>query len=68
MTHLFNSYDGVIFHDHPDTAIGHCQSTLANFEGSPLAVGGYNGNNNRAETLDIVDNTWTEVAAYPYHN
>ena len=34
---------------------------------APLAVGGYGPYTNKAETLDLATNTWTEVAEYPYH-
>ena len=35
---------------------------------APLAVGGYSPNTNKAESLDIASNTWTEVDNYPYHD
>ena len=63
-----NSYDGNIFHIHADSKNGHYQTTLANIEGSPLAVGGYGPSINKAETYDIETNTWTEVTDYPYHD
>ena len=61
------SYDGYIFHNAADSKNGHFRTTLANIEGSPLAVGGYSPNTNKAETYDIGTNTWNEVADYPYH-
>ena len=62
------SYNGKIFHQQADSNYGHDYSTLAKIEGTPLAVGGYAFNINKAEILDISTNTWTEVADYPYHN
>ena len=62
------SYDGDVFHNHANSNTGHYQTTLANIEGSPLAVGGYNPTTTKAETYDIATNTWTEVADYPYHD
>ena len=64
---LSKSYDGDIFHIHADSKSDHHRITLANIEGSPLAVGGYSPNINKAETYDIATNTWIEVANYPYH-
>ena len=43
-------------------------TTLANIEGSPLAVGGNSPETNKAETYDISANKWTEIGDYPYHN
>ena len=62
------SYDGDIFHSHTNSKNVHHETTLANFEGSPLAVGGYNPMTNKAETYDISSKTWNEVADYPYHD
>ena len=62
------SYDGFAFHNHANSKNGHDLTTLANFEGSPLAVGGYSPETNKAETYDISANTWNEVADYPYHD
>ena len=61
------SYDGIIFHNQADSKNGHYQTTLANIDDAPLAVGGYGPNIKKAEILDISSNTWTEVADYPYH-
>ena len=66
--HPIGSYDGDIFHSHANSKNGHHETTLANFEGSPLAVGGYNPTTNKAETYDISSKTWNEVADYPYHD
>ena len=68
-----NSYDGYTYHGHEDSKIGHVYTTLANTNGSPLAVSGYHGYTDgfyhkRAETFDISTNTWTEVDDYPYGN
>ena len=62
------SYDGDIFHNQADAKNGHADTTLANIDGAPLAVGGYSSNTNKAEILDISSNTWTEIAEYPYHD
>ena len=62
------SYDGDIFHNHADSKNGHYMTTLANIEGSPLAVGGNSPETNKAETYDISANKWTEIGDYPYHN
>ena len=67
-TLLYLSYDGLGFHNQADTKNAHHYTTLAKTDGTPLAVGGYNANTNKAETFDISANTWTEVANYPYHN
>ena len=61
------SYDGSVFHNQADSKNGHHRTTLANIDGAPLAVGGWNSNTNKAEILDISSNAWTEVADYPYH-
>ena len=62
------SYDGFVFHNHANSKNGHYITTLANIDGSPLAVGGASPEINKAETYDISTNTWTEVADYPYHD
>ena len=62
------SYDGSIFHTHAVSENGHYATTLANVEGSPLAVGGSDPETNKAETYDISTNTWTQIADYPYHS
>ena len=62
-----NSYDGDVFHNSADSKNGHHWTTLATIDGAPLAVGGTDSNTNKAETLDLATNTWTEVADYPYH-
>ena len=61
------SYDGFVFHNVADTKNGHYYTTLAKIDGAPLAVGGTSSNTNKAETLDISSNVWSEVAEYPYH-
>ena len=63
-----SSYDGFIFHEHASSKTGHTLTTLANIEGSPLAVGGFSPDTNKAETYDISANLWTEIAEYPYHD
>ena len=62
------SYNGQIFFNQADSKNAHYWTTLAKIEEAPLAVGGYSSNTNKAETLDISTNTWTEVADYPYHD
>ena len=62
------SYDGVRFRNHVDSKHKHWETSLANIEGSPLAVGGYSPATNKAETYDISTDVWTEVADYPYHD
>ena len=62
------SYDGVIFHNQADAKNGHYYTTLAKIDETPLAVGGQSSNTNKAETLNIASNTWTEIAEYPYHS
>ena len=66
---IFHSYDGDAFHQHSNSKNGHYTTTLANMEGSPLAVSGRSGStwHNKSETYDISTDTWTEVAEYPYH-
>ena len=61
------SFDGYIFHNQADSKIGHYKTTLAKIDEAVLAVGGQSPDINKAETFDISSNTWTEVAAYPYH-
>ena len=56
-----------MFHNHADSKNGHYYTSLAKIDGAPLAVGGVGSNTNKAETLDISSNVWTEVAEYPYH-
>ena len=41
---------------------------MGNYNGAPLAVGGYNPNLNKAETFNIESNTWTEREEYPFHD
>ena len=65
---LVFSYDGDAFRHHADSKNEHYEISMANFEDSPLAVGGYSPNTNKAETYDISTNIWTEVADYPYHD
>ena len=42
---------------------------MANSNGAPLAVGGYNLSDwiAKAEIFNIATNTWAEIADYPYH-
>ena len=61
------SYDGYFFHNQTNSKNEHGYTTLAKFDEAPLAVGGAYAYTNKAETFDIASNTWTEVAAYPYH-
>ena len=68
MNDFFSSYDGYAFRSHADSKYGHFYTSLANFKDSPLAVGGFSTNTNKAETYGIATNTWTEVASYPYHD
>ena len=63
----FYSYDGAVFHNHPDSKNGHYSTTLANSNGSPLAVGDYNYKHSKAEIFNIATNTWTDIDDYPYH-
>jgi len=58
---------GFIFHNQADVTNEHFQTSLANIDGDPLAVGG-NSSYTKAEILDIASNTWTEIAEYPYHD
>lgn len=62
------SYDGTAFRNHADAKNGHYITTLANHDGSPLAVGGHDPNIKKVEIYDISANTWSEVADYPYHD
>ena len=64
------SYDGSVFHNQVDSKYGHPWTTLAKIDGAPMAVGGSHVGSatNKAETLDISSNVWTEVAEYPYHD
>ena len=64
----FSSYDGAVFHNQADSKHGHYYTSLAKIDGAPLAVGGSSSNTNKAETLDVSTNTWTEVAYYPYYD
>ena len=63
------SFDGDVFHNHTYAINGHTYTTLANINGFPLAVGGYNetSHTNKAEIFDISANDWIEKADYPYH-
>ena len=66
---LFYSYDGDVFRNHPNSKNGHTESTLANSNEAPLAVGGYSGSDytSKAEIFNITTNTWAELADYPHH-
>ena len=63
-----HSYDGDAFHNHQDSKFKHQYITLANTNGSPLAVGGYSDvrAHKKSETYDISANSWNEVDDYPY--
>ena len=61
------SYDEITFHNQTNSNNEHHKTTLANIDGAPLAVGGYDPYIKKAEIFDISSNTWTEVADYPYH-
>ena len=61
------SYDGASSKTHASTTYSHYTTSLADFDGSPLAVGGWNDPNNRTEIFNIENNKWTEAADYPYH-
>ena len=62
------SFDGQSFYNHTDSTHGHYFTSLANLDGSPLAVGGSGPNINKTEIYDIASHTWTEVEDYPYHD
>ena len=62
------SFDGNVFHSQADSKYGHFWTTLAKIDEAPLAVGGVNSSTKKAETFDVLTNTWTEVADYPYHD
>ena len=62
------SYNGQTFFNQADSKNAHYSTALAKIEGAPLAVGADDAKTNKAETLDISTNTWTEVADYPYHD
>ena len=68
LNNFFPSYDGYAFRSQADSKYGHYRTSLANFKDSPLAVGGYSPNTNKAEIYDISTNSWTEVANYPYYD
>lgn len=61
------SYDGNNFFNHTNSIFGHRKTSLANYNGSPMAVGGYS-KSNKTEIYDISTDTWTEAAEYPYHD
>ena len=67
---LFNSFDGELHYNHPNSTVGHTHTSLGNIDGNPLAVGGeveQGINSNRTEIFDIQANMWVEVEEYPYH-
>ena len=70
-SHFTGSYDGVVFQSHQNSKNGHSESTMAKWNESPLAVGGWNQESSgwisKAEIFNIATNTWTELADYPYH-
>ena len=57
-----------MFHNEADSKNGHYYTSLAKIGEAPLAVGGFGSYTNKAETLDLSTNTWTEVSDYPYHD
>ena len=63
------SYDGAAFHQHADSNHGHYITSLANSNGSPFAVCGQSESTytNKTEIYDVLANTWTVTAPYPYH-
>ena len=63
----FYSYDGAVFRNHPNSKNGHKKTTLANSNGSPLAVGDWGEEHSKAEIFNIATNTWTDIDDYPYH-
>ena len=63
-----SSYDGDVFHNQANSKNGHYFTTLSKIDDVPLAVGGQSSNTNKAETLDVSTNSWTDVSDYPYHD
>ena len=49
----FLSYDALAFRNHADSKHGHYLTSLANHEGSPLAVSGYSDSKNKTEIYNI---------------
>ena len=56
----------------PDSKHGHYAATMANYQGLPLILGGWNQGpgNNKLEMLNTMENTpsWIEGTDYPYSN
>ena len=63
----FFSYDALAFRNHADSSYGHYLTSLANYDGSPLVVGGYTPSTNKVEVYNISSNTWAAAEDYPYH-
>ena len=61
----FHSYDGFAFQNHADSTNEHDYTTLANYDGYPLAVGGRDIR--KAEVYNTTTNAWTDIQDYPYH-
>ena len=56
------------FHQHADSKTEHAATTLANYDGSPFAVGGSEPDSNKVEVYDISANVWSDASEYPYHD
>ena len=58
--------------DIPDSKHDHYAATMANYQGFPLILGGYDLGmaNNKLEMLNTMENTpsWIEGTDYPYSN
>ena len=56
--------------DIPDSTHGHYYATIANYQGFPLILGGYDHGmgNNKLEMLNVMENnpSWIEGTDYPY--
>ena len=52
----------------PDSTHAHYRATMANYQGFPLILGGWE--NNKLEMLNTMENTpsWIEGTDYPYWN
>lgn len=56
------------FRQHADANNEHAATTLANYNGSPFAVGGSDPDSNKVELYDISSNVWNDATEYPYHD
>ena len=72
---FLNSFDGDVFHNHANLTNGHVATIMANYEETPLAVGGFDSNNRtdndlipHAEIFNITTNSWSVIADYPFHS